>query len=103
LGPVAAGRTDSRRFESKIVSATVTDGKAVVSSAVKDKKPDNNTTAIKVTVLTGSGGTGGGSGLPITGANVGLIGGLGLGAIAIGAVLLVLTRRRREVVVPPTD
>jgi hypothetical protein len=106
LGPIPAGKTNSRVFQAKILSATVTDGKAVVSSAATDKKPDNNTAAIKVTVLTGApggGGSGGGSGLPITGAQVGLIGALGLGAIAIGAVLLVLTRRRREVLVPPTD
>ncbi len=106
LGPLAAGKTDSLVFQAKIVSAMVTDGKAVVSSATADKKPDNNTAAIKVTVLTGApggGGSGGGSGLPITGPQVGLIGGLGLGAIAIGAVLLVLARRRREVLVPPTD
>jgi Domain of unknown function DUF11 len=105
IGLAPAGAKGSGIFEVKILSATVTDGKAEVSSAAKDNNPGNNTAAIKVTVLTGGtgGGTGGGGGLPITGAQVGLISALGLGAIAVGAVLLVLTRRRRAVLVPPTD
>jgi uncharacterized repeat protein (TIGR01451 family)/LPXTG-motif cell wall-anchored protein len=106
---VPAGGARSSAFKLKILSATVTDGKAVVSSTGKDKKPGNNTAPIKVTVLTGStgpsappaGGTGGG--LPVTGSQAAIFGGLGLGAIVIGAVLLVLTRRRRELLVPPTD
>jgi uncharacterized repeat protein (TIGR01451 family)/LPXTG-motif cell wall-anchored protein len=108
-GVVPAGGKRSSVFKLKILSAAVTDGKAVVSSTAKDKKPGNNTAPIKVTVLTGStgpsappaGGTGGG--LPVTGSQAAVFGGLGLGAIAIGAVLLVLARRRRELLVPPTD
>ncbi|MEH1012366.1 LPXTG cell wall anchor domain-containing protein [Micromonospora sp. CPCC 206060] len=49
------------------------------------------------------GGSGGGGPLPVTGAQAGLIGGVGLGVLAAGAVLFVLARRRRVVLVTPGD
>jgi uncharacterized repeat protein (TIGR01451 family) len=114
LGTAPKGMNDSGDFSLKILSATVADGKAEVSSAVADPNVANNTAAIKVTVVPGpapstpgatpstpAGGTGGG--LPVTGSQAGLIGGLGLGAVAVGGVLMVLARRRRAVVIPPTD
>jgi Domain of unknown function DUF11 len=104
VGFAPVGGHESLVFQVKILSAALTDGKAEVSSSSEDTKPDNNSTAIKVTITTGTGGSGGGSGsLPITGSRAGLIGGLGLGAIAVGAVLLLLTRRRRGAHVPPVD
>ncbi|MBO4205744.1 LPXTG cell wall anchor domain-containing protein [Micromonospora echinofusca] len=51
----------------------------------------------------GDGGAGGGGPLPVTGAQAGLIGGIGLAVLAAGAVLFVLARRRRVVLVTPGD
>jgi hypothetical protein len=52
---------------------------------------------------TGTGGGGGGGGLPVTGAQAGLIGGVGLGVVAVGGVLFLMARRRRVVLVTPGD
>lgn len=41
------------------------------------------------------GGTGGGAGLPVTGVRVGLIGAVGAGLLVVGAVLFLVSRRRR--------
>ncbi|ASW53211.1 cell wall anchor protein [Plantactinospora sp. KBS50] len=46
-------------------------------------------------------GTGGG--LPVTGAQVGLIGGVGAAVLALGGLLFVLSRRRKVVLVTPED
>ncbi|MBY8871909.1 PT domain-containing protein [Micromonospora sp. PLK6-60] len=51
----------------------------------------------------GDGGGRTGGGLALTGAKVGLIGGVGAGVLLVGAALLVLTRRRRTVPVAPGD
>ncbi|SCL24336.1 LPXTG-motif cell wall anchor domain-containing protein [Micromonospora nigra] len=49
-------------------------------------------------------GTGGdGGGLPVTGTQVGLIGGIGAAVLLAGGGLLLLSRRRRVVLVPPGD
>ncbi len=52
-----------------------------------------------------SGGTapGAGGGLPVTGVQVGLIVGLGVVVLGLGALLFVLSRRRRVVLVSPDD
>ncbi|MGN9916097.1 LPXTG cell wall anchor domain-containing protein [Micromonospora palomenae] len=53
---------------------------------------------------TSGGGTGGGDGgLPVTGVQVGLIGGIGGAVLLAGAALLVLSRRRKVVLVTPGD
>ncbi|MFI5835834.1 hypothetical protein ACIA5A_19400 [Micromonospora sp. NPDC051300] len=53
---------------------------------------------------TGNGGAGGGDGgLPVTGPQAGLIGGIGVTALAAGAVLFLAARRRRMVLVTPED
>lgn len=49
----------------------------------------------------GDGGTGGG--LPVTGVQVGLIGGIGAAVLVAGGVLLILARRRKVVLVTPSD
>lgn len=49
------------------------------------------------------GGGGGDGGLPVTGAQIGLIGGVGGLVLLVGGVLMVLSRRRRVVLVTPTD
>ncbi|MFG2054048.1 cell wall anchor protein [Micromonospora sp. NPDC048930] len=50
---------------------------------------------------TPGGGTGGG--LPVTGVQAGLIGGIGAAVLLAGAVLMILSRRRKVVVVAPSD
>ncbi|HEY0699754.1 MAG TPA: cell wall anchor protein [Micromonospora sp.] len=52
----------------------------------------------------GDGGSGGGDGgLPVTGVQAGLIGGIGLAVVVAGGVLFLLVRRRRIVLVSPDD
>ncbi|QLQ36544.1 hypothetical protein [Micromonospora robiginosa] len=56
----------------------------------------------------GNGGAGGGDGggdggLPVTGPQAGLIGGIGIAALAAGAVLFLSSRRRRTILVTPED
>jgi hypothetical protein len=48
-------------------------------------------------------GGGDGGGLPVTGVQVGVIGGVGLGVLVLGGVLFLLARRRRVVLVNPDD
>jgi hypothetical protein len=58
-----------------------------------ESNPANDEVKLVVTV----GGSGGG--LPVTGANAALVGGIGGGVVAIGAALFFLARRRRIVIV----
>lgn len=51
----------------------------------------------------GNGGGGAGDGLPVTGVQAGLIGGIGAGVLLVGGLLFVLARRRRVVLVAPAD
>lgn len=51
----------------------------------------------------GDGDEGGGPTLPVTGVQIGLIGGFGAAVIALGGVLVLLARRRRVVLVTPDD
>ncbi|WP_229398756.1 hypothetical protein [Micromonospora okii] len=74
----------------------------------KEVDPSDNSDDFAVIVIAasnggGNGGSGGGSGLPVTGPQAGLIGGIGAAVLAVGGVLLVLARRRRVVLVAPTD
>ncbi|MCG5470163.1 LPXTG cell wall anchor domain-containing protein [Micromonospora sp. LAH09] len=48
-------------------------------------------------------GGGGGGGLPVTGVQVGVIGGIGAVILLVGGALLVLSRRRKVVLVAPGD
>ncbi|WLS46677.1 LPXTG cell wall anchor domain-containing protein [Micromonospora profundi] len=62
------------------------------------------TTSPGVTTSPGTGGGGsGGGGLPVTGVQVGLIGGIGGMILLVGGALLVLSRRRKVVLVAPGD
>ncbi|WP_036390796.1 hypothetical protein [Micromonospora chokoriensis] len=70
--------------------------------------PTESTTTPGTTVSPGTGGgsAGGGSGgggLPVTGVQVGLIGGIGVIILLVGGALLVLSRRRKVVLVSPAD
>jgi hypothetical protein len=94
----------------RVVSAPVgTDGSIEIFNELKspDSKPDNNVAPIVITLSGGGsgGGDGGGDGggLPVTGVQAGLIGGVGLGALLLGGVLFLLARRRRVVMVNPGD
>ncbi|MGN9811179.1 cell wall anchor protein [Micromonospora sp. BQ11] len=51
----------------------------------------------------GTGGGGGDGGLPVTGVQVGLIGGVGAAVLLAGGALLLLSRRRKVVLVSPGD
>lgn len=51
----------------------------------------------------GDGGGGGDAGLPVTGPQAGLIGGLGVAVLVAGGVLLLAARRRRMILVAPED
>ncbi|SCE66953.1 hypothetical protein GA0074696_0131 [Micromonospora purpureochromogenes] len=51
----------------------------------------------------GGGGAGGDGGLPVTGPQAGLIGGVGAAVLAAGGAMFVLARRRRVVLVTPGD
>ncbi|WDZ86328.1 PT domain-containing protein [Micromonospora cathayae] len=56
------------------------------------------------TVSPGTGGEGGGDGgLPVTGAQAGLIGGVGGAVLIAGGVMFLMARRRRVVLVTPDD
>ncbi|WP_018787813.1 hypothetical protein [Micromonospora sp. CNB394] len=60
--------------------------------------------ATAVPTPTAGGGAGGGTGdggLPVTGTQVGLIGGIGAAVLAAGAALMMLSRRRKVVLVAP--
>lgn len=63
------------------------------ANELKDIDPSDNTDEFVAYVAGKDGGQGGG--LPVTGAQVGLIAGVGLGAVAGGGFLLLMARRRR--------
>ncbi len=69
----------------------------------QDPPADRDTGNDKATVVINptTGGTGGGSGLPITGARSGLIAGTGVVLLAIGGALVLLARRRKATMPTP--
>jgi hypothetical protein len=75
--------------------------KALNAEDLKDIDLSDNTDDFVVRVAGPSGGEGGG--LPVTGVQVGLIGGIGGAVLVTGAVLFMLARRRRVVLVTPGD
>lgn len=62
--------------------------------------PSDNTDKFRV-IVAGTGG--GGGGLPVTGAQAGLIGGIGAAVVLAGVVLFLVARRRKVVLVTPSD
>ena len=64
-----------------------------------DSDKSNNTAAI----VFATDGEGGGGGLPVTGAPVGLVAGIGGAVVALGLALMVVFRRRRLVLQVPQD
>ncbi|MGB2568760.1 hypothetical protein ACPFP2_09960 [Micromonospora citrea] len=73
----------------------------------EDIDPSDNSDdfAVKVAAATNGGGGGDGDdgGLPVTGPQAGLIGGVGVAVLAAGGALLMMARRRRVVLVTPGD
>jgi hypothetical protein len=78
-------------------------------AAEVDASDNSDTYAVVVAAKggTGGGGTGGGDGdgggLPVTGPQAGLIGGIGVVALAAGGAMFLAARRRRVVLVTPGD
>ncbi|MEV1143049.1 hypothetical protein [Micromonospora sp. NPDC049799] len=71
----------------------------------KDVDASDNTDDFSV-IVAGKGGTGGGDnggGLPVTGPQAGLIGGIGGAVLLAGGVMFMVARRRRIVLVTPGD
>jgi hypothetical protein len=94
-GLLAAGEEDSGNFAFKIAASTVAaDGKAEIAGTLADPNEANNTSPITITIT---------GGLPITGVKVSVIGGIGVAVLLAGAVLFLLARRRRVVMVTPSN
>jgi hypothetical protein len=74
-----------------------------------DIDPSDNVDGFAVLVAGPAGGTGGGTGggdepgLPVTGPVAGTIGGIGGAVLVAGAIMFVMSRRRRVVLVTPDD
>jgi hypothetical protein len=77
--------------------------KALTAADVKDIDLSDNTDDFTVFVGAPASGGGGGGGLPVTGVQAGLMGGIGGAALITGAVLFMVARRRRVVLVTPGD
>ncbi|GIJ47336.1 hypothetical protein Val02_42220 [Virgisporangium aliadipatigenens] len=104
-GELDAGDSDEGGFAFKIQNATVGgDGVATISGSNADPEPKNNSAKVTITVTTGGGpGNPGNPGLPITGVNAMIIGGVGAAVVALGVVLFLTTRRRKVMLVTPSE
>lgn len=88
------------------LSAEPTPGPSGTPQPTPTAEPTPSGGATAVPTPTAGGGNGGGSGdggLPVTGVQVGLIGGVGAVVLAAGAALMMLSRRRKVVLVAPTE
>ena len=94
-GLLSAGEKNSGVFSFKIAATSVAnDGKATIEGTLADPDPSNNTAAIVITID---------GGLPITGVKVSVIAGTGVAVLLAGALLFLMARRRRVVLVTPSD
>lgn len=76
-----------------------------VGAAAEDVDASDNTDGYAV-IVAAKGGTGGGDGdggLPVTGPQAGLIGGVGVAVLLAGGAMFLIARRRRVVLVTPGD
>ncbi|MEH0971913.1 cell wall anchor protein [Micromonospora sp. CPCC 205546] len=83
-------------------SPTPTGEPTPTPTATPTATPTGGPTAVPTTTP-GTGGGGGDGGLPVTGVQAGLIGGIGAAVLLAGGALLLLSRRRRVVLVTPGD
>ncbi|MGW5556550.1 hypothetical protein ACWER9_04890 [Micromonospora sp. NPDC003944] len=81
-----------------------------VAVRVADVDPGDNQDGFAVVLAAkiggdagGGGGDGGDGGLPVTGPQAGLVGGVGLAALMVGGALVLAARRRRMILVTPED
>jgi hypothetical protein len=111
----AAPVTVARSATARRAAVTAPHGLAVAGTADEIRLDEvanlDNTDTFTVFVKAAAGGEGGGDGdgngddpvLPITGPQVAGLGAAGAGVVAVGAMLFVLARRRRVVLVTPAD
>ncbi|MEH0844567.1 LPXTG cell wall anchor domain-containing protein [Micromonospora sp. CPCC 205711] len=91
-------------FVDLTVEPTPTGSPTASPTATPTATPTGQPTGAPTASPTAGGGSGGGDGgLPVTGTQVGLIGGIGGAILLAGGALLVLSRRRRVVLVTPGD
>ncbi|MFG3703313.1 LPXTG cell wall anchor domain-containing protein [Micromonospora sp. NPDC047670] len=83
-------------------SALPANAEAVAATEV-DATDNTDAYAVVVTAKGGAGGGGEEPGLPLTGPQTGLIGGIGGAVLIAGAAMFVVARRRRVVLVTPGD
>ncbi|SCL24330.1 hypothetical protein GA0070616_2896 [Micromonospora nigra] len=102
-GSVAVASLGVQQTRPKITKAQLPE--QVRGVQAEDVDASDNTDAFAFIVVDGSNGGGGGGdgGLPVTGPQATLIGGLGATVIAAGAAMFLVTRRRRVVLVTPGD
>jgi LPXTG-motif cell wall-anchored protein len=94
-GLLVAGAEATAPFSFKIKTGTIgSNGKAEISGPLDDTNLANNSAALTITVT---------SGLPVTGAKVTAVAGIGAAALLVGVGLFVVARRRRVVLVTPTE
>ncbi|MEU8286875.1 LPXTG cell wall anchor domain-containing protein [Micromonospora sp. NPDC048905] len=84
-------------------TATSTPGGTATPTPGGTPSPGGTPTPGASTSPAAGGGGSGGGGLPVTGVQVGLIGGIGGLILLLGGALLVLSRRRKVVLVAPSD
>ncbi|WP_431891574.1 hypothetical protein [Micromonospora haikouensis] len=98
LGQLTPQQQRSRRAATPALPS----GLSLVPAREVDSSDNSDDFAVLV-IARSDGGGGGDGGLPVTGPQAGLIGGVGAAVLAVGGALLVLARRRRLVLVAPTD
>ncbi|MFI7210646.1 hypothetical protein [Micromonospora maritima] len=111
-GSLTGGNVTVEALGTKALTARAA-GKAALPDNAEAAAPaevdaSDNTDAYAVLVAAPQGGSGGGSGdndggLPVTGPQAGLLGGVGVAVLAAGGALYMMARRRRVVLVTPGD
>lgn len=98
------------RLSTKATPTLPPNVKLLHGDEVPDVDASDNVDEFSV-IVAATGGSGGGAGdddnegpgLPVTGVQAGLVGGVGAGVAAVGGALFLLARRRRVVLVTPSD
>ncbi|GGM32567.1 hypothetical protein GCM10011608_16400 [Micromonospora sonchi] len=101
LGVLPAGARISA--QAKKPASDRAEVRSIDDTEYADVDPSDNVDDFAVIVSAPSDGGGGGGGLPVTGVQAGLIGAVGVGVVLAGVAMFLVARRRRVVVVAPTD